>query len=150
MDPQNDKFIPAAFLQGRLDKVRAKIESLEGQLADNRREEKILSSLLEEAEPSPRPESPTFKPSVKMARGVVDAIMGMISTQPGVSRNDLIHQLRHLNLNPFDQAAARRTILNNLGNLVRSGRVQEDPAGGLHPGSIPPSATPAPAADEPY
>lgn len=52
--------------------------------------------------------------------------MNSIQSSPGQTRDELVESLKYLNISPFDQNGARRTILNNLGNQIRTGKVRED------------------------
>lgn len=124
------KYIPVETLTTRLEKVRGKIAGLTQQIEDLKREEKILGALVDEAvEPG---ESEDDRPlAAGRGRGVVDGIVGFVQANPGSSKDELVEGLKYLNLNPFDQNAARRTILNNLGNLVRMGRIRSNEAGEL-------------------
>lgn len=129
-----DKYIPASALTLRIEKIRAKITSLAQQIEGLRVEEKLLGTLLDDAvDPVASDAEASPGPLVtSRARGVVDGIIGFIQGNPGTSRAELVAGLKYLNLNPFDQNAARRTILNNLGNQLRSGKLREDESGLLY------------------
>jgi len=135
MPQASERYIPASTLSARLEKIRAKTAALSEQIEDLRREEKLLGSLLEEAvegSTSAQAESaPMVTEAKTRAKGVVEAIVEAIQSKPGLTRDELVDGLKYLNLNPFDHNAARRTILNNLGNQMRSGKVRENERGGL-------------------
>ena len=130
------KFIPVEVLTGRIERIRAKISDVAEQLDELKREERILNSLLQQAIESDQPgksasQDSAREPTHSRARGVVDAIVEFVTENPGHSKSDLVAALQGLNLKPFHPAAARRAILNNLGNLVRTGRIQVGAHGGL-------------------
>lgn len=127
-----ERYIPASALAARLDKIRLKMASLAEQIEDFRREEKLLSAILEEAVDDKSAGSTVGGEPKTRAKGVVEGIMEAIRTKPGLSKDELVEGLKYLNLNPFDQNAARRTILNNLGNQIRTGKVLEQSNGSLH------------------